>query len=67
MDIRRRKVPQLLNQRIYLDDNTQKELNEIEKYLLGVSENDEIFEDRVFTAGNVYRKEFKTNVFVNQK
>ena len=67
MDIRRRKVPQLLNQRIYLDDNTQKELNEIEKYLLGVSENDEIFEDRVFTAGNVYRKEFKTNVFVNQQ
>jgi len=28
--------------------------------------NDKIFEDRVHTVGNVYRKEFKTNEYVKQ-
>ena len=64
LDIRRRNIPQLLNQRIYLDEMIQKELTEIEKFLLGVGDNDIVFEDRVFTAGNVYRKQFKTNNFV---
>ena len=64
LDIRRREIPQLLNQRIYLDETTQGKLTDIEKYLLGVGENDTIFEDRVHTAGNVYRKQFKTNDFV---
>jgi hypothetical protein len=47
-----------------LDEITQKKLTDIEKFLLGVRNNDTIFEDRVFTAGNVYRKEFKTTDFV---
>ena len=64
MDIRRRDIPQLLNQRIYLDEITQKKLTDIEKFLLGLGNNDTIFEDRVFTAGNVYRKQFKTTDFV---
>ena len=64
LDIRRRNIPQLLNQRIYLDEMTQRELTNIEKFLLGVGDNDIVFEDRVFTAGNVYRKQFKTNDFV---
>jgi ectoine hydroxylase-related dioxygenase (phytanoyl-CoA dioxygenase family) len=64
LDIRRREIPQLLNQKIYLDEITQGNLTDIEKYLLGVGENDTIFEDRVHTAGNVYRKQFKTNDFV---
>jgi len=64
LDIRRRNTSQLLNQRIYLDEITQKELSDVEKFLLGVGDNDIIFEDRVFTAGNVYRKQFKTNGFV---
>lgn len=63
MDIRRRDIPQLLNQKIYLDEITQKKLTDIEKFLLGVRDNDTVFEDRVFTAGNVYRKEFNTTVF----
>ena len=67
MDIRRRDMPQLLNQRIYLDEVTQEKLDDVEKYLLGVGDNDEIFEDRVFTAGNIYRKEHKTSVFVKQQ
>ena len=64
LDIRCRNTSQLLNQRIYLDEITQKELSDVEKFLLGVGDNDIIFEDRVFTAGNVYRKQFKTNGFV---
>ena len=64
LDIRRREMPQLLNQKIYLDEITQGNLTDIEKYLLGVGEKDTIFEDRVHTAGNVYRKQFKTNDFV---
>ena len=64
LDIRRRNIPQLLNQRIYLDEITQQKLTDIEKFLLGVGDNDMEFEDRVFTAGNVYRKQFKTNDFV---
>jgi ectoine hydroxylase-related dioxygenase (phytanoyl-CoA dioxygenase family) len=66
VDVRRRDIPQLLNQRIYLDETTQEKLNPIEKYLLGLRENDSIFEDRVFTVGNVYRKHFKTDVVVKQ-
>ena len=67
MDIRRRNIPQLLNQRIYLDETIQKKLTDVQKYLLGVGENDSVFEERVFTAGNVYRKEFKTDGFVKMQ
>ena len=67
MDVRRRNIPQLLNQRIYLDEIIQKKLTDVQKYLLGLGENDSVFEDRVFTAGNVYRKEFKTNSFVKME
>ena len=67
MDIRRRDMAQLLNQRIYLDEITQEKLDDVEKYLLGVGDNDKIYEDRVHTAGNIYRKEFKTNEFVKQQ
>lgn len=67
MDIRRRDIPQLLNQRIYLDEITQGKLGDIEKYLLGLRETDSIFEDRVFTVGNVYRKQFNTDVVVKEQ
>ena len=67
MDIRRRNIPQLLNQRIYLDEVIQSKLTDVQKYLLGLGENDSIFEDRVFTAGNVYRKEFITDIFVKME
>ena len=67
MDVRRRSVPQLLNQRIYVDENTQKSLSPIEKFLLGVGENDEIFEERVFAVGDFYRKHFKTDVVVREQ
>jgi len=67
MDIRRRNIPQLLNQRIYLDEVIQSKLTDVQKYLLGLGENDSIFEDRVFTAGNIYRKEFKTDSFVKME
>ena len=64
LDIRRRHMPQLLNQRIYLSEETQEKLSEVEKFLLGVRDSDLIFEDRVSTAGNEYRKKFKTNTFM---
>ena len=63
LDLRRRGIPQLLNQRIYLNEETQESLSDIEKFLLGVRDNDTSFEDKVFTAGNVYRKQFKTDKF----
>ena len=64
LDIRRRNIPQLLNQRIYLEEETQNSLSEIEKFLLGVRDNDLIFEDRVSTAGNAYRKQFNADTFM---
>ena len=67
MDIRRRDIPQLLNQRMYLDENTQEKLGEIERYLLGLRETDAVFEDRVFSVGNVYRKQFKTDIVVKEQ
>ena len=67
MDVRRRSIPQLLNQRIYLDENTQNSLSLIEKFLLGVGENDEIYEERVFAVGDFYRKHFKTDVVVKEQ
>ena len=66
-DVRRRSIPQLLNQRIYLDENTQNSLSLIEKFLLGVGENDEIYEERVFAVGDFYRKHFKTDVVVKEQ
>ena len=45
LDVRQRNIPQLLNQRIYLGEETQNNLSEIEKFLLGVGENDLIFEN----------------------
>tara|TARA_Y100000996_G_scaffold314328_1_gene250523 strand:+ start:2511 stop:3401 length:891 start_codon:yes stop_codon:yes gene_type:complete len=67
LDIRRREIPQLLNQRIYLEEETQKNLSEIEKFLLGVGENDLIFEERVSTAGNAYRKQFNADTFMKNQ
>lgn len=64
LDIRRRRVAQLLNQRIYLGEETQENLSEIEKFLLGVRDNDLIFEERVSTAGNAYRKQFNADTFM---
>jgi ectoine hydroxylase-related dioxygenase (phytanoyl-CoA dioxygenase family) len=66
IDFRRKEIPQLLNQRIYLDENTQSKLTTNEKFILGISKDDLIFEDRVHTAGNAYRKQFKTDVFNKQ-
>ena len=63
LDIRRRETQQLLNQRIYLDEITQKKLTVIQKFLLGLGDDDSVFEDRVHTAGNMYRKQFKNNNF----
>ena len=67
LDVRRRSTPQLLNQRIYLDENTQNSLSEIEKFLLGVSKNDEIFDERVFAVGDYYRKHFNTDTVVKEQ
>ena len=67
LDVRRRSIPQLLNQRIYLDENTQNTLSETEKFLLGVAKNDEIFDERVFAVGDYYRKHFKTDVVVREQ
>ena len=49
-----------------MDEVTQEKLDDVEKYLLGDGDNDEIFKDRVFTGGNIYRKEHKTSVFVKK-
>ena len=66
IDYRQKEIPQLLNQRIYLDDNTQSNLSYNEKFVLNLSKDDEIFKERVHTAGNVFRKKFKTDVFNKQ-
>ena len=66
LDIRRSNIPPLLNQNIYLDENTQNNLDDVEKFLLGIDDNIE-FIDRVHTAGDVFRKEFKTETFMKQQ
>ncbi len=66
IDFRKKEIPQLLNQRIYLNENTQSKLTNNEKFMLSLSEEDLIFEERVHTAGNVFRKKFKTDVFNKQ-
>ena len=47
LDIRRRETQQLLNQRIYLDEITQKKLTDIQKFLLGLGDNDTVFKNRI--------------------
>jgi ectoine hydroxylase-related dioxygenase (phytanoyl-CoA dioxygenase family) len=66
IDIRHSEIPPLLNQRIYLDENTQNDLDEVEKFLLGINDNEKFLE-RVHTAGDVFRKEFKTDTFMKQQ
>ena len=51
------------NYSFYLDENTQNNLDDVEKFLLGIDDNLN-FLDRVHTAGDVFRKEFKTNTFM---
>ena len=60
MDIRRRSIPQLLNQRIYLNEKIQNSLSSNQKFLLGVGPEDEIFEEKVFGVGDYYRKNFNS-------
>jgi len=56
LDIRRRNIPQLLNQRIYLDENTQKKLTDLEKFLLCVGDNHPVFEPRSYEPPYVANK-----------
>ena len=58
MDIRRRSIPQLLNQRIYLNEKIQNFLSSHQKFLLGVGPDDEIYEEKAFGVGDYYRKNF---------
>ena len=67
MDVRCRSIPQLLNQQIYLDENTLKNLTEHQKFLLGVGDNDEIFEERSFGVGDNYRKTFDTHAVSEER
>ena len=68
MDVRRRSIPQLLNQRIYLNEKTQNSLSEVQKFLLGLGSDDKVFEERVFGVGDYYRKKFnKESVSTTQK
>jgi len=60
MDIRRRSIPQLLNQRIYLNEKIQNSLSSHQKVLLGVGPDDEISEERAFGVGDYYRKIFNS-------
>ena len=39
----------------------EKKLSEAQKFLLGLRDNDTAFKDRVHTAGNMYRKQFKND------
>ena len=66
IDFRSKEIPQLLNQRIYLDEYTQSKLSNNEKFILGISDDDEIFEERVHTAGNVFRKQFPKRIHNKQ-
>ena len=61
MDIRRRSIPQLLNQRIYLNEKIQNSLSSHQKFLLGVGPDDEISEERAFGVGDYYRKNFDSD------
>ena len=67
IDVRCRSIPQLLNQQIYLDENTLKNLTEHQKFLLGVGDNDEIFEERSFGVGDNYRKTFDTHAVSEER
>jgi hypothetical protein len=58
IQIKRREEQQLLNYKKYLSDRTKKKLNENQKYLLAVRENDPIQKENSYSVGKEYRKIF---------
>ena len=58
LQIKNRKEPQLLNYKKYLSKKTKKELNQFEKYLLAVREEDPDQSEDSYSVGKHYRKKF---------
>ena len=58
IDYRKRSIPQLLNQRFYLNQATIKRLTSNERDILSLNDNNHIFKERRFTSGDAYRSKF---------
>tara|TARA_B100001057_G_scaffold494572_1_gene591431 strand:- start:3437 stop:4339 length:903 start_codon:yes stop_codon:yes gene_type:complete len=58
IQIKRREEQQLLSYKKYLSDRTKKKLDENQKYLLAVRENDPIQKENSYSVGKEYRKIF---------
>ena len=58
IDIRNRNLPQLLNQKKYIDKKVLNNLNEYQKYLLGVRDIDKNQKEKSFGSGQAYRMKY---------
>jgi hypothetical protein len=58
IDIRRRDLPQLLNQRTYLSESTRARLTPLQKYLLAVRDEDPVQVEKSVGPGEKYRERF---------
>ena len=59
-EYRRRDLPQLLNQQIYLSDEVKQELNEAQRWLLSVGPDFPVDKTRHYGPGDAYRRRYST-------
>ena len=61
INIKKRKLPQLINYKKYLSLKTKKKFNEIQKYLLAIRENDKTQKSDSVGVGKYYKDDFYLN------
>lgn len=61
VDYRNRKLKQLLNLKMYIDEDKIKRFNDIEKYLFGLRENDSYQKEKSVGPGEQYKNWLKEN------
>ena len=61
LNIKRRTLPQLLNYQRFLGSSTKSKLNNSQKYLLAIRNNDKMQKSDSIGVGKYYKKDFQLN------
>lgn len=67
LNIKRRTLPQLLNYQKFLSSSTKKKLNNAQKYLLAIRNNDKIQKFDSIGVGKYYKKDFQLNSILHKR
>lgn len=67
LNIKRRKLPQLLNYQKFLSSSTKSKLDNSQKYLLAIRNNDKIQKSDSIGVGKYYKKDFQLNNILHKR